>query len=92
MDLELKDKVYIVTGGSKGIGEAITRMILQEGGKVMIATRSKEATSDLIAELDPQRNGLDASFGDLSHLSNCEQAISNTISKFGRIDGVITGE
>lgn len=43
MDLNLSHKVYIVTGGSKGIGEGISRAIAAEGGIVVIATRSEGA-------------------------------------------------
>ena len=42
MDLELSDKVAIVTGGSKGIGEAITRTLLAEGARVANINRSTE--------------------------------------------------
>ena len=89
MDLAIKGKVYIVTGGSKGIGEAITRVIIEEGGKVMIATRSDGATKELIAELDNERGDLDSCIGDLAELANCKRAIEQTISKFGRIDGIV---
>ena len=47
MDLNIEGKVYIVSGGSKGIGEAITRAICNDGAIVVMATRSIEATENL---------------------------------------------
>ena len=68
MDLNLKDKVYIVTGGSKGIGEAISRAIAAEGGIVVIATRSEGAvTTDLVAHLKAESSDAYAIFGDFAN-------------------------
>lgn len=90
MDLNLKDKVYIVTGGSKGIGEAISRAIAAEGGIVVIATRSLGAvTTDLIAELQAMDTDAYAIFGDLQVLDNCKKVIDETVAKYGRIDGIV---
>lgn len=89
MDLQLKDKVYIVTGGSKGIGASITRAIAAEGGIPVIATRSQGETKALLAEL--QEAGIDALavIGDLQELANCETVIKQTVAKYGRIDGIV---
>lgn len=89
MNLNLKDKVYIVTGGSKGIGEAISRAIVEEGGKLVIATRSKEATETLASEL--RKNGAEVLtvIGDLQDLAVCERVIKETVDEFGQIDGIV---
>lgn len=90
MDLNLKDKVYIVTGGSKGIGEGITRAIVNEGGKVMIATRSTGAvTESLLSELNVDGDCVRVLYGDLQELDNCKKVIDETINSFGRIDGIV---
>ncbi|MFT4568989.1 MAG: L-fucose dehydrogenase [Saprospiraceae bacterium] len=90
MDLNLKGKVYIVSGGSKGIGEGISRAIVAEGGQVMIATRSTGAVTEaLISELHSKDTNVQAVYGDLQEVSNCKNAISETIKKFGRIDGIV---
>jgi len=90
MNLNLKDKVYIVTGGSKGIGEGISRTIAAEGGKVVIATRSVGAvTEDFVKELNEQGVEAHAIYGDLQVLENCEKVVKETVSKYGRIDGIV---
>ena len=90
MNLGLKDKVYIVTGGSKGIGEGISRAIAAEGGIVVIATRSTGAvTTDLVEELKAQGTDAYAIFGDLQILENCKKVIDETVAEYGRVDGIV---
>lgn len=90
MDLNLKNKVYIVTGGSKGIGEGISRAISEEGGIVVVATRSTgQVTSDFIAALKANGGEAHAIYGDLSDVKNCKKVIEETIEKYGRIDGIV---
>ena len=53
MDLELHDKVVLVTGGARGIGAAIVRAAVQEGAKVMIVDRSLADHAHPPATLEP---------------------------------------
>jgi len=89
MDLNIQDKVYIVTGGSKGIGEGITRAIADEGGIVMIATRSEGVTQDLAKALNEEGKKIDYIIGDLQDLDHCKKVIDFTVEKYGRIDGIV---
>lgn len=89
MDLGLSDKVFVVTGGSEGIGGAITRGLLEEGAKVVIATVAKEPTERLQVELDPEEMHSLAVIGDLMDPQQCEKVIHQTIRRFGRLDGLI---
>jgi len=89
MDLEIKDKVFIISGGSKGIGEGITRVIAEEGGIPVIATRSEEATIRISEELTANSRKHHYVIGDLQDTKNCKKVIDETIEKFGRIDGVV---
>jgi len=89
MDLQIRNKVFIVTGGSKGIGEGITQALADEGAIPVIATRSLGITEQLVAAL--QAKGTDAHYilGDLSELGNCKKVIEETVAKYGRIDGIV---
>ena len=90
MDLNLAGKVFIVSGGSKGIGEGITRAIAEEGGRVVIATRSTgQVTTDLLEELKIEGVDSLAVFGDLQDTGFCKEVIEKTIAQFGRIDGIV---
>lgn len=89
MDLGLQDKVVIVTGGAKGIGEAIARLIVAEGGIAVIAGRKEADNEKTVAEL---RKGGGKAFGitaELGKVEDCKKVIDQTIKEFGRIDGLI---
>jgi L-fucose dehydrogenase len=89
MDLQLRDKVIIVTGGAKGIGEAIVRSCAGEGAIPVIVGRDGEAGRRLQSEL---RNG-GAQCGlitvDLSPPENCLQAVEEVLKTFGRLDALV---
>lgn len=89
MDLKIKDKVFIISGGSKGIGEGVTRTIVAESGIPVIATRSDKATIRISEELT--RNSMKHHYviGDLRDPENCKRVIDETVEKFGRIDGIV---
>ena len=56
MDLNLKDKIAVVTGGTKGIGFAIAKVLLQEGARVTICGRNKVDLAKAVAELSRYGN------------------------------------
>src|SRR5262245_49089364 len=85
MDLNLKDKIIIVTGGAKGIGAGITRSLAVEGAIPVIVGRNAEDNDAIIKEIGIGY-GVTA---ELNHPDECENAIRSTIEKFGRIDGVV---
>lgn len=53
MDLQLADRVYIVTGGSRGLGLATARALLQDGARVVLAARGEEALQATAQEWGP---------------------------------------
>lgn len=89
MDLHLQDKVIIVTGGAKGIGEAITRLIADEKGIPVVAGRSKEESEKLIGELKGRGVKCHNIVGELSDPEMCKKVVEETIHHFKRIDGLV---
>ena len=89
MDLQLQDKVVLVTGGSKGIGAGIVRSFLAEGAKVANVNRSTAEGEALEAEYAAK--GQDCFFiqGDLTDVDACRKAVEATLEKFGRIDVLV---
>jgi len=90
MDLGIKDNVYIVSGGSEGIGAAITKTIIEEGGHVMIATRATEQiTTAFTQSMNPSGERIKVVYGDLQDSEICKTVIETTVSEFGKINGII---
>jgi NAD(P)-dependent dehydrogenase (short-subunit alcohol dehydrogenase family) len=89
MDLQLKDKVVLITGGAKGIGAAITKTCAQEGAIAIAVDRDAEACKRFHHELTTV--GLNASFipTDLSSAENCESMVQQTAARFGHIDALV---
>jgi L-fucose dehydrogenase len=89
MDLQLKDRVIVVTGGAKGIGAAIVRACSQEGAVPVILDRDKDAGEQLVAELQASGSRPALIAVDLIESDSCKQAVQRTVELFGRIDGLV---
>jgi L-fucose dehydrogenase len=89
MDLQLQNKIVVITGGAKGIGAAIVRACADEGAVPVIVDRDAQAGARLEQELlgsGIQSKWIDA---DLSSPDDCHQAVTEITAKFGRIDALI---
>ncbi|MCH7988927.1 MAG: glucose 1-dehydrogenase [Planctomycetes bacterium] len=88
--MRFRDRVVIVTGGSKGIGAGCSRLFCAEGGMVAILARGVEAGETLAAELHETGPGT-ARFlqCDVSRPEQLQQAIETTVEQFGRLDCII---
>lgn len=89
MDLELKDKVVVVTGGAKGIGAAIASACAAEGAVPAIVDHDGEAALKLQAELLGLGAACHAFVAELSSAQQCEQAVAKVISQCGRLDALV---
>src|ERR1041384_2558149 len=87
MDLKLKDKVVVITGGAKGIGGAISRLLSNEGAVPVIVDRDADAGKKLVAELSGKPCGLVQV--DLTKAEDCAKSIQQTIEQFGRLDALV---
>lgn len=89
MDLQLKDKVIIVTGGASGIGAAIVTGAVREGAVAVIVDKSAETAQLLECELKKQGGQVHALVVDLMAASNCRRVIDETLERCGRIDALV---
>jgi len=89
MDLNLKDKVIIVTGGSKGIGYGITQSLVKEGAIPVIISRNKESVLKVIKEIEGNGGEIFYAIAELTDPDQCKSAVDSVIEKFGRIDGLV---
>src|SRR6266436_8575862 len=89
MDLQLKDKVVLVTGGAKGIGSAIVRAVSREGSIPVVVDNDAEAGGALRAELQAGGAVGDLCVLDLCSAENCAKAVETAVRAFGRIDALV---
>ncbi|MET0637866.1 MAG: SDR family oxidoreductase [Chitinophagaceae bacterium] len=89
MDLQLKDKIIIVTGGAKGIGEGIVRVLAAEGAVPIIAGRSESDNQTLVTEIIKSGGSSFSVEAELTKPEECEKAVNAVLKKFGRIDGLV---
>jgi NAD(P)-dependent dehydrogenase (short-subunit alcohol dehydrogenase family) len=83
----LEQKVVLVTGSTTGIGEAIARRAVAEGALVMLHGLEEEWARQLCGELGQDLT--DYVVADLSIPAACERIVEQTVSRFGRIDGLV---
>lgn len=88
MDLFLKNKVVIVTGGGSGIGAAISSLLAEEGAIPAIITNAPpdEAWFATLCQLQPKSTVVIA---DLCHEQQCADAVQTVIQRFGRVDALV---
>ena len=89
MDLQLKNKVIIVTGGSKGIGNGICTVLAEEGAIPVIVGRNKENVLDAVKAIKNKGYKAAYAFAELTKPEDCKLAVEKVISEFGRIDGLV---
>jgi 3-oxoacyl-[acyl-carrier protein] reductase len=86
MDLGLADRVYLVTGGSKGLGFATAKALVEDGARVVLSSRSQENVDAAVAELGENAIGV---AGDNADLGLAERMVDTATARFGRLDGVL---
>jgi 3-oxoacyl-[acyl-carrier protein] reductase len=87
---QLKDKVAVVTGASRGIGKAAALALVSQGAKVVINyARSREAAESTVKEITEAGGEAIALQGDVSQSTEVDNLIKTTLDKFGRIDVLV---
>ena len=83
----LKDKVIVISGGTKGVGRAFAEVAGREGAKIVIGGRDERAGDDIVKTL--QNSGSEGIFvyTDLQKVEDCKYLFEAGFEKFGKIDG-----
>ncbi|MEE1842070.1 MULTISPECIES: SDR family oxidoreductase [unclassified Streptomyces] len=86
MDLGLKDRVYIVTGATRGLGNATARVLADDGARVVVTGRDGERAEAAAAALGPGAVGLAA---DNADPASAQRLVDAAHERFGRLDGIL---
>ncbi|MFG2378988.1 SDR family oxidoreductase [Streptomyces sp. NPDC048504] len=86
MDLGLKDRVYVVTGATRGLGNAAARELVADGAKVVVTGRDEKRAADAAAELGPNAVGVAVDNADAEAPA---RLIAAARERFGGFDGIL---
>ncbi|GAA5040599.1 SDR family oxidoreductase [Streptomyces siamensis] len=86
MDLGLKDRVYVVTGATRGLGNAAARELVADGAKVIVTGRDEKAAAEAASALGPNAVGVAADNGDPA---TATRLVAAAHEHFGGFDGIL---
>ena len=89
MDLQLRDKVVIVTGGAKGIGEGISMALAKEGAIPVIIGRNEADNLKVVEAIKAMGGEASQVVAELTRPKDNQHAVQVTLERYGRIDGVV---
>jgi L-fucose dehydrogenase len=89
MDLQLNNKVIIVTGGAKGIGLGICKALAAEGALPFIIGRNEEDNKAAVKEIETAGGKAKYITAELTNPAECETAVKKVVAESGRIDGLV---
>jgi L-fucose dehydrogenase len=89
MDLHLKDHVILVSGGAKGIGEAICRVLATEGAIPVVIGRNRADNEAVIAKIKAASGQAWAVEAELTRTDECQKAVAAAVKQFGCINGLV---
>lgn len=89
MDLSLTNKIIIVTGGAKGIGEGIVKVLAAEGAIPVIIGRNEKDNLQTLKAVEDAGGKSFQIVAELTKPEECEKAIKAVLAKFNRIDGLV---
>ncbi len=89
MDLALKDKLIVVTGGGAGIGAGITRACLDEGARVVVLARRSQNVESFMTEMEAAHAPCFLVEAHLEDPARCQSAIAEILAQHGDIYGLV---
>ena len=89
MDLELKDKVFLITGGTDGLGLALAGGLVAEGAAVAICGRSEDRLAAAAESLASGGSDVLAWRADVEKASDIEAFVQAAVARWGKIDGIV---
>lgn len=89
MDLQLKDKIIIVSGGAKGIGAGIVKCLADEGAIPVIIGRKEKDNISVMNDIINSGKKAFQVVAELTKPGDCENSINEVVKEFGRIDGLV---
>ncbi|HEY9390226.1 MAG TPA: SDR family oxidoreductase [Mycobacteriales bacterium] len=92
MDLGLRDRVFVVTGATRGLGRAAAAELLGDGARVVVSSRDADNVATAVRELGALAGGGDAVAGvvaDNADPHTADRLVSTARERFGRLDGAL---
>lgn len=86
MDLGLRDRVYVVTGGTKGLGFASAQALVADGARVVVSSRSQESVDAALGTLGDNARGIAA---DNADPQTPQRLVDLALREFGGLDGAL---
>lgn len=86
MDLGLRERVYVVTGGARGLGRATAEVLVAEGARVVVSGRSHDSLADALVGLGDEAVAVRA---DNAHPETPQRLIAAALDRWGRVDGAL---
>ena len=81
----IEGRIALVTGGAKGIGQAIATLAAQEGAKVVIMDYDETALQATVSRLQAEHYEVTGVVGDVSKATDCKRAVDTAIEKYGKL-------
>ena len=89
MDLSLRDRVILVSGGSRGIGEAIVHALAAEGAVPVVVSNDHEGNERVLASIRSQAPAAIGIVAELTDPAACRRAVEQAVGYYGRLEGLV---
>jgi len=89
MDLELENKVVVVTGGASGIGREICRVLAAEGAIVAIIDRDRAGAEEVVKLLEQEGGKAACMIAELTDPEQCRKVVDEVVARWGSIQGLV---